>query len=44
MVWTGQVARMEDMINAYEILIGIPQGKKPLKDLGVDRRITLEWM
>jgi hypothetical protein len=28
---SGHVARMEQMINAYSILVGKPEGKKPLE-------------
>jgi hypothetical protein len=28
--WTGQVARMGEMRNGYEILVGKPEGKRPL--------------
>jgi hypothetical protein len=27
--WTGHVARMEEMRNAYRILMGKPEGKRP---------------
>ncbi|PNF30813.1 hypothetical protein B7P43_G06157 [Cryptotermes secundus] len=30
MRWAGHVARMEEMRNAYRILVGKPEGKKPL--------------
>jgi hypothetical protein len=30
MRWTGQVALMGEMINAYEIFVGKPEGKRPL--------------
>jgi hypothetical protein len=35
---------MAEMRNAYEVLGGKPEGKRPLRDLGVDRRILLEWI
>jgi len=28
--WTGHVARMGEMRNAYKILVGKPEGKRPL--------------
>jgi hypothetical protein len=28
--WTGHVTRMGEMRNAYKILVGKPEGKKPL--------------
>jgi len=37
------VACMEHMRSAYKILVGKPEGKRPLEDLGIDRRIILEW-
>jgi hypothetical protein len=30
MKWTGHVAHMEEMINAYNILVVKPEGKRPL--------------
>jgi hypothetical protein len=30
MSWTGHVARMEEMRNAFKILIGKSEGKRPL--------------
>jgi hypothetical protein len=30
MRWTGHVARMGDTSNAYRILVGKPEGKRPL--------------
>jgi hypothetical protein len=30
MRWTGHVARMGEKRNAYRILVGKPEGKKPL--------------
>jgi hypothetical protein len=30
MRWAGHVARMEKMINAYNILVGKPEGKRTL--------------
>jgi len=38
------VACLEEMRNAYNILVGIPEGKSHLEDLDVDGRIILEWM
>jgi hypothetical protein len=29
-VWAGRVARMGEMRGAYEVLVGIPKGKRPL--------------
>jgi hypothetical protein len=39
MKWAGHVAQMGEMINAYNILVGKPEGKRPLK---ADEKI-LEW-
>jgi hypothetical protein len=39
--WTGHVARMGEMRNAFKILVGKPEGKNHLEDLGVDGRIVL---
>jgi hypothetical protein len=30
MIWAGHVARMGETRNAYKILVGKPEGKKPL--------------
>jgi hypothetical protein len=30
MKWTGHVARMREQRNAYRILVGMPEGKRPL--------------
>jgi hypothetical protein len=38
--WVGNVACMGEMRNMY-ILIGTPEGKRPLEDLV--ERIILEW-
>jgi hypothetical protein len=40
----GHVAYIERMRNAYSILVGNPEGKNHTEDLGVDRRIILEWV
>jgi hypothetical protein len=34
---------MGDMRNAYTVLVGKHEGKSYLEDLGVDRKIILEW-
>ena len=28
--WTGHIARMEQFRNAYRVLVGKPEGKRPL--------------
>jgi hypothetical protein len=42
MRWTGYVARMGEMRNAYNIPVEKPEGNRPR--LGVDERIILEWI
>jgi hypothetical protein len=41
--WAGHVARMEEKRNAYRVLVGKPEEKRPL---GRPRRgrITLKWV
>jgi hypothetical protein len=41
MRWAGNVARMIEMRNAYKILVGKPEGKRPLRRIGVDGKIIL---
>jgi hypothetical protein len=41
MRWAGHVAHMETR-NAYRILVGKPEGKRPLEDLNVGGRIILK--
>jgi hypothetical protein len=40
--WAGHVARMGEKRNAYRILVGKPEGKKPLKYLDVGGGIILK--
>jgi hypothetical protein len=40
----GHVARIGGMRNAYIILVGKPKGKNHSEGLGVDGKITLEWL
>jgi len=40
--WTEQVLYMEEKRNAYEVLVGKPEGKKHLQDPGIDGRMILE--
>jgi hypothetical protein len=43
--WAGHVARMGggEGRSVYRVLVGRPEGKRPLEDLGVGGRITLKW-
>jgi len=42
MRWTGHVIYTRDMKNAYNILVGKPEGENHLEDLGIDGKIILE--
>ena len=44
MRWAGHVARMGEESGVYWVLVGKPEGKRPLGDLGVDGRIILGWI
>jgi len=44
MRWAGNVACIGEMTNAYSILIGNLKGKDHLEDLGVDRKLILEFI
>jgi hypothetical protein len=44
MKWVGYVARMGKTRNAYRILMGKPEGKRPLKKQDVGVWITLKWI
>jgi hypothetical protein len=37
------VARMVEGRSVYRVLVGRPEGKRPLEDLGVGGRITFRW-
>jgi len=41
---SGHVACMGEIRNAYKIVVGKYEGKNYSEDLGVDGRITLEWI
>jgi len=42
MRWAGHVARMGDRRGAYWVLVGKPDGKHTLEDVGVVGRIILK--
>jgi hypothetical protein len=42
MGWARHAAFMVEMRNAYTILAGKPEGKRPLEDTGVDGWILLK--
>jgi len=44
MRWAGHVARMGEERGAYRVLVGKPEGKRPLGDLGLDGWIILGWI
>jgi hypothetical protein len=44
MRWVGHVARMRGKRNMYRVLVGKPEGKNNLEDLGVDGNIILKWV
>jgi hypothetical protein len=44
MRWVGQVARMEERRGVYMVLVGKPEGKRPLGDRDIDGRIILRWI
>jgi hypothetical protein len=44
MRWAGHVARMGGKRGAYRILVGRPEGRRPLGDPGVGGRIILKWI
>jgi hypothetical protein len=44
MRWAGHVARMGEERNVYRVLMGKPEGKRPLERQGVDGRMGSEWI
>jgi len=44
MRWAGHVACMGERRGVYRVLVGEPEGKRPLGDPGVDGRIILRWI
>jgi hypothetical protein len=43
MRWVGHVARTGEGRNVYRVLVGKPEGKRPLEDQGVDGRMRSKW-
>jgi hypothetical protein len=44
MRWVGHAARTGEGRGAYRVLVGKPEGRKPLGDPGIDGRIILGWI
>jgi hypothetical protein len=44
MRWAGHVARMEGERKVYRVLVGKPEGKRPLERPGEYGRMGLEWI
>ena len=44
MRWAGLVARMGERRGLYRVLVGKPEGKRPLGYPGGDWRIILRWI
>jgi hypothetical protein len=42
MRWAGNIARTEDKRAEYKVLVGRPDGKSHLEDLGIDGKIVLK--
>jgi hypothetical protein len=42
--WAGHATCMEDKIKNTWFLVGKPEGKNHLKDLGMDEIIILKWI
>ena len=42
--WAGRVARMGDKTGASRVLVGTPEGKRPLANPGVDGRVIINWI
>ena len=40
----GHVVRMGEGRGVYRVLVGKPEGKRPLEDPGVDGRIIFSWI
>jgi hypothetical protein len=44
MRWTGHEARIGEMGNSYNTLVGNLKGKDQMKVLGADLRIIIKWI
>ena len=44
MRWAGHVERMGERRGVYRVLVGKPEGKRPLGYPGVDGMIILRWI
>ena len=44
MRWAGHVARMREGRGVHRVLVGKPEGKRPLGRPSVDGRIILRWI
>ena len=44
MRWAGHVARVEEGRGVHKVLVGKPEGKRPLGDQDIDGRIILRWI
>ena len=44
MRWAGHVARMVEGRGVHRVLVGKPEGKRPLRNPDVDGRIILRWI
>jgi hypothetical protein len=42
--WVGHVAHVGEKRNAYRILLGKPEGKRPLRRQTVDGEVMLKWV
>ena len=42
--WAGHVARMGEKRGVYRVLVGKPEGMRPLEEPDVDGRIILRWI
>jgi hypothetical protein len=40
----GACSTRREMRHAYKVLVIKPEWRRPLEDLGVDRKITVEWI